>query len=147
LPTIPVTPERLAKARAGLSTTSEMRVDAVAIGSPHCSADELRMVIRLLAGRICRVPFYACTGRHALLALTPPERQALIDGGVTLVTDTCIVVTPILAAIRGVLVTNSGKFAHYAPGNTGYAVRYASLAECVESAVSGEMAPEGAAWL
>ena len=34
-------------------------------------------------------------------------------------------------------MTNSGKFAHYAPGNTGYAVIYGSMAECVESAVAG----------
>lgn len=34
-------------------------------------------------------------------------------------------------------MTNSGKFAHYAPGNTGYAVLYGSLADCVESAVTG----------
>ena len=52
--------------------------------------------------------------------------------------DTCVVVTPVLPVIDGaVLMTNSGKFAHYAPGNTGYAVIYASLADCVESAVAG----------
>jgi len=34
-------------------------------------------------------------------------------------------------------MTNSGKFAHYAPGNTGYGVLYGSLEECVESAVAG----------
>jgi predicted aconitase len=143
---IPVTPQRLAKARNGLSTTQETRIDAVAIGSPHCSADELREVIDLLAGRPVARPFYVCTGRHALMALRPDERQSLIDRGVTLVTDTCIVVTPMLAEIGGTLLTNSGKFAHYAPGNTGYAVRYGSLAECVEGAVSGELAPNLRGW-
>ena len=40
------------------------------------------------------------------------------------VADTCVVVTPILPSLTdGVLMTNSGKFAHYAPGNTGYGVR------------------------
>ena len=58
--------------------------------------------------------------------------------GVVVVADTCVVVTPILPALTGgVLMTNSGKFAHYAPGNTGYAVLYGSLADCVESAVAG----------
>ena len=37
----------------------------------------------------------------------------------------------------GVLMTNSGKFAHYAPGNTGYDVVYGALRDCVESAVAG----------
>lgn len=145
-PVIPVTRERLAKARNGLSTTGSGAIDAVAIGSPHCSAEELREVIARLAGRPITRPFYACTGRHALLALSQAERQALIDAGVTLVADTCIVVTPMLAEIAGVLATNSGKFAHYAPGNTGYAVRYASLAECVEAAVSGSLQADRGAW-
>ena len=58
--------------------------------------------------------------------------------GVVIVADTCVVVTPILPdRPHGVLMTNSGKFAHYAPGNTGYAVLYGSLADCVESAISG----------
>jgi predicted aconitase len=49
-----------------------------------------------------------------------------------------VVVTPILPEKPGaILMTNSGKFAHYAPSNTGYSVLYASLAECVESAVTG----------
>ena len=54
------------------------------------------------------------------------------------VADTCVVVTPILAdRTGGILMTNSGKFAHYAPGNTGYAVVYGTLRDCVESAVAG----------
>ena len=39
-------------------------------------------------------------------------------------------------------MTNSGKFAHYAPGNTGFAVQYGSLADCVESAVTGRLVRE-----
>jgi hypothetical protein len=54
---------------------------------------------------------------------------------------------PILPEIEdAVLMTNSGKFAHYAPGNTGYAVTYGSLAECVESAVAGRLVREPRAW-
>ncbi|CAN1553007.1 COG1679 Predicted aconitase [Rhabdaerophilaceae bacterium] len=146
LPTQVVTPERLARARAGLSTTTLTTIDAVAIGSPHCSADELRQVLQLLSGRRVIIPFYACTGRHALLALSAEERAALISAGLTLVTDTCIVVTPILTKLSGVLLTNSGKFAHYAPGNTGYAVRYGGIRECVESAISGTLVPDGTLW-
>ena len=45
-----------------------------------------------------------------------------------------------------VLLTNSGKFAHYAPGNTGYAVTYGSLSECVESAIAGRLVREPRSW-
>jgi predicted aconitase len=48
-------------------------------------------------------------------------------------------VTPILPEKPGaILMTNSGKFSHYAPANTGYAVIYGSMADCVESAVAGK---------
>ncbi|MGX8010280.1 aconitase X [Mesorhizobium sp. ORM8.1] len=135
-----VTPEMIATARARLSTATQAKaIDAVAIGSPHLSPAEFDLLERLIAGRRLAVPLYACTGRHALVALEQNgRRKALEASGVVIVADTCVVVTPIMPELsNGVLMTNSGKFAHYAPGNTGYAVLYASLADCVESAVLG----------
>ncbi|CDX45960.1 conserved hypothetical protein [Mesorhizobium sp. ORS 3359] len=138
---IRVTPEMVAKARAGLSTAAAPKaIDAVAIGSPHLSNAEFDSLERLIAGRRLAVPIYACTGRHALALLEKDGRRKRLEAsGVVIVADTCVVVTPIMPDIgNGVLMTNSGKFAHYAPGNTGYAVLYASLADCVESAVRGK---------
>ena len=138
---IRVTPDMAAKARAGLSTAAAPKtIDAVAIGSPHLSHDEFDSLERLIAGRRLTVPIYACTGRHALALLEKDGRRKRLEAsGVVIVADTCVVVTPIMPELSsGVLMTNSGKFAHYAPGNTGYAVLYASLADCVESAVLGK---------
>ncbi|RUX34808.1 DUF521 domain-containing protein [Mesorhizobium sp. M2A.F.Ca.ET.042.01.1.1] len=138
---IRVTPEMVARARAGLSTAAAPKaIDAVAIGSPHLSHAEFDTLERLIAGRRLAVPIYACTGRHALALLEKDGRRKRLEAsGVVIVADTCVVVTPIMPDIgNGVLMTNSGKFAHYAPGNTGYAVLYASLADCVESAVRGK---------
>jgi predicted aconitase len=133
----------LAAARAGLSTTSRSAgdpIDAVAIGSPHLSIEELRTLDRLLGDRRCSKSLYACTGRHTLDAL---RDEGLIERlsirGVIVVVDTCVVVTPVLPRGTGVLVTNSGKFAHYARPNTGYDVVFASLTECIESAVRGSL--------
>ncbi|WFP76282.1 aconitase X catalytic domain-containing protein [Mesorhizobium sp. WSM4906] len=137
---IRVTSEMVAKARAGLSTAAAARtIDAVAIGSPHLSDAEFAMLERLIAGRRLAVPIYACTGRHVLASLEQDGRRKRLEAsGVVIVADTCVVVTPIMPELAGgVLMTNSGKFAHYAPGNTGYAVLYASLADCVESAIAG----------
>ncbi|HEY3783778.1 MAG TPA: aconitase X catalytic domain-containing protein [Steroidobacteraceae bacterium] len=114
-------------------------VNAVAIGSPHLSRAELLLLDRLLGDRQCAVPLYACTGRHVLAALSEKDLCRFAERGVIVVSDTCIVVTPILPKSNGVLVTNSGKFAHYAPSNTGYEVIFASLTECVESAVMGSL--------
>jgi predicted aconitase len=138
---IRVTPQMVAKARAGLSTTAAGKaIDAVAIGSPHLSHAEFDRLERLIAGRRLAVPVYACTGRHALALLEQDGRRKRLEAsGVVIVADTCVVVTPIMPELsNGVLMTNSGKFAHYAPGNTGYAVLYASLADCIESAVLGK---------
>lgn len=138
---IRVTSEMITDARARLSTADRPdTVDAVAIGSPHLSIGEFAELERLIGGRKLAVPIHACTGRHALPDLeTSGRRKRLEESGVVIVADTCVVVTPILPVnAGGVLMTNSGKFAHYAPGNTGYGVLYGSLADCVESAVVGK---------
>ena len=137
---IVVTEAMIRDAQSRLSTAERVdRIDAVAIGSPHLSLEEFDRLRRLLRGRNLAVPIYACTGRHALRLLERDgHRQELERSGVTIVADTCVVVTPILPEKPGaVLMTNSGKFAHYAPSNTGYAVIYGSMADCVESAVTG----------
>lgn len=139
--TIRVTPDMARQAQARLSTAQDAkRIDAVAIGSPHLSLAEFDALERLVAGRRLAVPIHACTGRHVLAELDKNGRRTALEAlGVVIVADTCVVVTPILPerGSDGVLMTNSGKFAHYAPGNTGYAVLYGSLADCVESAVAG----------
>ncbi|WP_170971390.1 MULTISPECIES: aconitase X [Mesorhizobium] len=137
---IVVTGQMVRDAQARLSTAERTdRIDAVAIGSPHLSVEEFARLRKLLAGRRVAVPFYACTGRHVLSELDRDGGRVTLEAqGITVVADTCVVVTPIMADMPGgVLMTNSGKFAHYAPGNTGYAVLYGSMADCVESAVSG----------
>ncbi|WP_131196471.1 aconitase X [Lichenihabitans psoromatis] len=137
---IVVTPAMMADARTRLSTVGAAgAIDAVAIGSPHLSVGEFDRLEAGLAGRRLAVPLYACTGRHALAVLEANgRRDSLERAGVVIVADTCVVVTPILPEKPGaVLMTNSGKFAHYAPGNTGYGVIYGSLADCIESAVFG----------
>ena len=145
--TIALTPDAVRDARKLLSTAGGDAVDAVAVGSPHFSLDEILSLDALLAGRRVRVPIYLNTSRHVLGKLERAGRlAALTEAGVVPIVDTCVVVTPILPAGGGVLMTNSGKFAFYAPGNTGYAVQFGSLADCVESAVAGRLVRDEAGW-
>ena len=137
---IEVSDAMVADARARLSTAAGAdAIDAVAIGSPHLSLAEFERLESLIDGRTLSVPIHACTGRHVVALLDGDGRRKRLESlGVVVVADTCVVVTPILPSLaNGVLMTNSGKFAHYAPGNTGYGVIYGSLADCVESAVLG----------
>jgi len=136
-----VTADMVRDAQGRLSTADRAdRIDAVAVGSPHLSLEEFDTLRRLLKGRTLAVPIYACTGRHVVHVLERDGyRKELESLGLVIVADTCVVVTPILPEKPGaILMTNSGKFAHYAPANTGYSVLYGSMADCVESAVTGQ---------
>lgn len=146
--TVELTADMLRTSLARLSTSDVADgVDAVAVGSPHFSIDEFEHLKRLLVGRRLAVPFYACTARGTLLALEERDgAEVLREAGVEIIVDTCVVVTPILPESGGVLMTNSGKFAHYGPSNTGYEVLYGSLEDCVESAVAGHVVSSEEVW-
>ncbi len=144
---VSLTPDMVREARGWLSTTNNDSIDAGAVGSPHLSYDEMVEIQTALGDRKTRLPFFAHTGRHVLKQLDEEGRLKAIEAaGVSIVADTCIVVTPILPDDIGVLLTNSGKFANYAPGNTGWSVVYGSMAECVEAAVSGRIVRDERVW-
>jgi hypothetical protein len=145
---IVLTPDQLGPALSRLSTAGDAsRIDAVAVGSPHFSLEEFEALVRAIGGRRLTVPFYACTARATYQQLRDSGYDAeLSRAGVDVVVDTCVVVTPILPTGGGVLMTNSGKFAHYGPSNTGYDVVYGSLEDCVESAVGGLLVRDERVW-
>ncbi len=144
---VAVTPTEIRAARDRLSTAHTGRIDAVAVGSPHFSLEEFSRLEDLLPATPFAVPFYVCTGRAEYRRLAAADRlRRFEDAGVEIVVDTCVVVTPILPPKGGVLVTNSGKFAHYTPANTGYGVVYASLEDCVRSASRGRVTRDERLW-
>ena len=55
------------------------------------------------------------------------------------VVDTCTYITAILERLDGVVMTNSGKWAHYAPGNIGVSVAFGALEDCLASAAAGRI--------
>ena len=123
-----------------LSTVPDGPIDVVALGSPHFSLDEFARLLPLIEQYPPRpeVEFIVCTHRLALAALQQRGWLArLRAAGAQVIVDTCVVVTPIVRARDGVLMTNSGKFAHYSPGNIGLQVVYGSLEECVRSGAAG----------
>ena len=144
---VALTGDALRPALDRLSTTDADAVDAVAVGSPHFSLAEFQTLVPLVRGRRLRIPFFACTARDVLAGLAARGYDRVLrEAGVDIVVDTCVVVTPILPAAGGVLMTSSGKFAHYGPANTGYQVVYGSLEECVASALTGRVVRDQGAW-
>ena len=103
------TPDDLRATLATMSTADDGPIEAIALGSPHFSLDEFASLHRLSRGRSYRIPFYVCTGRGVLEEVDRLGwRTDLERAGVTMVADTCVVVTPILHG-TGILMTNSGS--------------------------------------
>jgi predicted aconitase len=117
-------------------------IAAVSVGTPHFSLTEFDRLDALLAlhADALRSPFYVNTSRFVLWQLQRDGRlERLHSRGIRIVTDTCTYITPIIEPLEGVVMTNSGKMAHYAPSNIGVRLAFGSLAECVRSAVLGRV--------
>ncbi len=131
----------LVEVRDLLTTAGSDHVGAVSLGTPHASLAEIRKMVRLLAGRgvATGIECYLSTGRDVL---AEAEAEGLVDllddAGVRVVTDTCTYITPIIEA-RDAVMTDSAKWAFYAPGNIGVDVVFGSTKECVETAVRGRL--------
>jgi len=141
--TIEIRPADVSRALAQLSTVpDDTPLTAVCLGTPHFSRDEWRRFLPLLRRTAPDrgIPIYVNTGRATLQDLE--AEGALSDVGefnLRVVTDTCTYLTPILERLDGVVMTNSGKWAHYAPGNLGVQVAFGQLEDCVASAAAGRV--------
>lgn len=146
---VEVTVERLRDARHRLTSAEGRALDLVVFGSPHFSLAEFRELAALAAGR----------RRHPdvrVLVTTSRLMRDLADGaglleplrafGVELTVDTCILATPMLPAGVRTLMTNSGKYAYYAPGLLGTTVAFGTLRDCVTSAVHGRVEVDDSLW-
>lgn len=118
------------------------QVDLVALGSPHFSAAECATFAALMAGSqpAPAVSVIVTVGRGTRQQIERNGVAARLSAaGVTIVSDLCwcSISEPVFPSQAMVLMTNSGKYAHYAPGLSGRAVRFGSLAECAQAARTG----------
>ena len=141
--TIKLTSEDLRQALAKLSTAPEgAPLVAVSLGTPHFSLAEFQTLAPLLQGFRAApgVEVYVNTGRETYAAIAESGLLAGLEAAdVIVVTDTCTYVTAILRRLDGTVMTNSGKWAHYAPGNLGVEVAFGSLDDCIASAAAGRV--------
>ena len=139
LPVRVVDPDTLQRVRRELSTIAS-ELDAVSIGTPHASYAECVRLSELVVGPPLKLPFYLSTARATRERLAENGvLQVLEAAGVTVVVDTCTYVTAILSPTWKYVMTNSGKWAHYAPGNINVSAVLGSLTECVASARAGHV--------
>lgn len=140
---VSIGPDDIRQALTNLSTVPDgSPISAVCLGTPHFSRDEWdRLLPMLRAVAPTRgVPIYVNTGRETLEGLTADGSLEGIDGfGLVPVADTCTYVTAIMQKLQGAVMTNSGKWAHYAPGNLGCDVSFGAMEDCIASAAAGRV--------
>ena len=144
-----VTLADLAAARDVLNSGRDGPIEMVALGTPHFSISEFAALMPLIAGRKVKsgVTFYVSTSRFIRdLAIQKGWIEELEKAGATVVVDTCTYYSPTVRGCRGRVMTNAAKWAYYAPGMLGVEVCFGSMAECVESAVRGEVWRDAAIW-
>ena len=134
LPEIALGMEDISAERERLSTSLGQPPQAVSLGAPHYSSGELTRLGVWLRHRRTVMPLFVNTHRAAVEEV-PAVVRDLIDCGVTVVTDTCTYITPIIDPSIRVIMTDSAKWAYYAPGNLGVAVVFGSPQECVAVAL------------
>ena len=147
--TITVTMDMLRESRRALTHTDSEKLDIVVLGSPHFSLAEFKQLAPLVAGKQKHpdVKFLVTSSR----AMTQLAKQAgFLDSlqafGAQLTVDTCILTSPMLPTEMKYLMTNSAKFAYYAPGLLGRQITFGSLKDCVDSAIAGKVIRDESRW-
>ncbi|MEB0170389.1 aconitase X catalytic domain-containing protein, partial [Pseudomonas sp. CCC4.4] len=150
--TLHITLEDLQGSWKELNSAEEAKVDLVSLGNPHFSLSECATLAALCHGHTKHpdLAMVITCGRaiHAQ-AIKAGYVTALESFGAQFVTDTCwcMLGEPVVPVQARTLMTNSGKYAHYAPGLVGRLVHFGSLAACVDAACAGETKGRLPRWL
>ena len=147
--TIDIRMEALRASRRELTHTDNDQLDMVVLGSPHFSLAEFKRLAPMLNGKRKHpnVKFLVTSSRAMTqLAQKAGFLETLEAFGAQLTVDTCILTSPMLPAEIQNLMTNSAKFAYYAPGLLGKKIAFGSLEDCVNSAVEGQIVRDESPW-
>jgi len=130
-----LTIESLREAYEALNSDVE-EIDLVAIGCPHASINELKKISNLLDGRKVKSELWVTTSRKIRNAAAGLVKRIECSGA-KVIADTCMIVAPLEELGFKTMATNAGKAAFYAPSHCGLKVRFGTLEQCVNAAVSG----------
>ncbi|QGZ29395.1 aconitase X [Stutzerimonas stutzeri] len=135
-----------------LDSAESVQVDLICLGNPHFSLSEFAQLAQLCAGKVkhAGVAVLVTCGRAIQRQAREAGHLSVLERfGVQVVTDTCwcMIDEPVVPLNARTLMTNSGKYAHYAPGLVGRQVHFGSLADCVATACSGQAGGRLPRWL
>lgn len=127
-------------------------IDLISLGTPHFSLRELKNLALLCTGRLKQphtsVIVTTSRAQHSLATQAGYIAQ-LERFGVQVLTDTCwcFIREPVIEQDVRIIMTNSGKYAHYGPGLTGREFVFGGVRECVEAACEGLWKGDVPVWL
>jgi predicted aconitase len=118
---------------------SAENLDLVSLGCPHASLAELEDIASYLGGRRVATALWITTARSTREAAEREGLLAQIEAtGARLLADTCMVVAPVDRLGFRTMATNSAKMAFYAPAHSHLSVRFGTVEQCLEAALSGQ---------
>src|SRR3989442_6155837 len=140
--TLDITATDLRGARSELTTADGRELGMVILRSPPFSLTEFRNLPPLVAGKHAdpRVRFLITSSRLMKeMAAEAGVLAPIVEFGAQITLDTCILASPMLPPEIKTLMTNSAKYAYYAPSLLNTRVTFGSLADCVRSAIEGRV--------
>jgi predicted aconitase len=126
-------------------TAAEVKaLDVVVFGCPHFSLQELNRVNDILAEQ----PYGTKFTSRVIVEISPLFYQqvkntgaitSFQEAGGEFLVGSCLFHTPVLTEPGLKIMTNSGKFAYYGPGELNAQVAFGSLEACIRSALVGKV--------
>ena len=131
LETIEIGKKELDDTYEGLN--SNEKPDIVIFGCPHASLREISLISERVNGKKLKKPIWVCTSRMMKEAADRIGYTDIIEkAGGHIVSDTCMVVSPIEDMGVNITGVNSGKAANYLPGFCKQKVVFANIDNLVE---------------
>jgi predicted aconitase len=144
-----VTLKTLKDVQERISPGQPQEINMINTGCPHLSFSECVKLLKLFNGRQVKqgIEFWAYTNRSNKKHMENCGLyEALISCGIKIYTDGCPMSTPFPNwDFKGVM-SNSGKFCTYCFSYSGIKPVHASLSDCVETAVSGQLKRSQKPW-
>jgi len=130
--------EGLDDAYLAMNDEGVLDIDLVSLGCPHASLAEIAQVAEFVRGQQMNTQLWVTTARRTReRAVVDGWVQTIEEAGGRVVADTCTVVAPLqLLGVR-TLATNAAKTACYAPAHSGVRVRFGTIEQCLQAALSG----------
>lgn len=125
-----------------LNTAKEASVGLVSLGNPHFLLEEFESLSKLChqKRKYSSTEVIVTTSQATYLQAAEAGYIAAIEAfGVQVITDTCwcMISEPVIRPHVKNIMTNSAKYAHYAPGMCRRGVHFGSLAQCLDAACTG----------